>query len=832
MSRDPACKLCPLHKGAANRCVWGEGPSDAEVMVIGEAPGRTEDERNRPFIGQSGQLIRSELAKAGITDYYITNVVKCRPPDNRTPTSEEIKTCLQYLNQEVSSVGPKYIIALGAPAAKAVLRKSKITQDHGKLVPKGNAIGMPVYHPAYVLRNMGRFLPAMRNDLKRLRRAMDGELEEDVDVKWKVVTAKTLKWFLKEFKEAEDFSFDVETSSLNWFDPEQTIRCLGVGLPKRSWVIPLDMPTSPYEGALWKAKPLIKLLAQLARGKTATGQNAKFDNHWLNVKFGVQFYLDFDVMLAHHLIDENQAHDLEYLARIELDAPEYDIPTAEKKGGKLHTEDGRQRFFEYNCKDTWYTLRLYWKFRKHLKDERNLWRLFYRLVMPAARALQEIEEVGLTLDLEKYAQVEKDVKRQLAEQLEKLQQRAEEYGGRINWNAPGQVAKLLYDRIGIECKVFTDKGNPSTGEEALLEIKGSHEVADELIKYRELERFVSTYLDGWKEFTVDGQLYLSYKLHGTVTGRYSSRLHSVPRDGTIRNLVIAPPGWKFAQADLSQAELRIAAELSGDLELANCFRPGGVDVHWRTMLHTVGTGASGEYHKLAIETAKKFLKNTGLHLKLSESLEVLLKFGHEAAIALDKAWKEARKRGKSINFGFVYGMYEKKFIETCKLKYGYEPTFEEASAFRQAYFELYPGIIRWHERQKKLVRLDGYVTNMFGRVRRLPEIFSSDKGKRMEAERQSINSPVQGVIGDWKAAAMVEIHETIDRDKLKIVGEHHDALLMIVRDGCEDEVLPKVRKIMRKPALLETFKVKMRVPMESEIEVGPWGAGVKYEEAA
>jgi uracil-DNA glycosylase family 4 len=829
MPRNPDCKLCPLHKGARNPCVWGEGEVGAEVMVIGEAPGRQEDERVRPFIGSSGQLIRKELCSAGFNDVYITNVVKCRPPDNRTPSAAEAKICRAYLDEEIRRVRPKYIIALGALASKTVLKKAKITQAHGQVVDMPGFTGMPVYHPAYALRDMSK-LPAIKNDLARFKRYIDGTLEDE-EVKWEVVTARTLKWFIREFREAKEFSFDVETSSLNWFDANQTIRCLGIGLPNRSWIIPLDMPTSPYEDDLARATPLIKLLVKLSRDKKSCGQNAKFDNHWLRVKFGVGFYLHFDVMLAHHILDENQAHDLEYMARIVLDAPEYDIPLSEKKGGKLHTEDGRRRYFEYNAKDTWYTLRLFRKFRRQLRDEDGLWRLFYSLVMPAARALTDIEEVGLTLDLEKYAEVEKEVKKQLKAQLAKLQELAQEYGGWINWNSPPQVAKLLYDRIGIECKVFTKKGAKSTGEGALLEIKGTHPVADELIKYRELERFVSTYLDGWKEFTVNAQLYLSYKLHGTVTGRYSSRLHSVPRDGTIRNLVIAPPGWEFAQADLSQAELRIAAELSRDLELSNCFRPGGVDVHWRTMLHTVGTGASGEYHKLALKTAKAVAESDGFS-SLSDALGILLLAGHETCIAIDKAWKEARKRGKSINFGFVYGMYPKKFIETCKLKYGYEPTFEEAQAFRQTYFELYPGILKWHERQKKLVAIDGLVRNMFGRVRRLPGIFSSDKMLRMEAERQAINSPVQGVIGDWKAAALVEIHETIDRRKLKIVGEHHDALLMIVKKGCEDEVLPKVRKIMRRPKLLETFKVKMTVPMESEIEIGPWGAGKKYEDPA
>jgi uracil-DNA glycosylase family 4 len=829
MPQDSGCTKCPLHAGARNPCVWGEGPKHAKVMVIGEAPGRQEDERARPFIGQSGQLIRTELGRAGIDDVYITNVVKCRPPDNRTPTAGEAKICKAYLDEEIRRVAPEFVVTLGALASKTVLKKSKITQAHGQLVAMPTYTGMPVFHPAYALRDISK-LPAIKNDLARLKREIDGTQTEQT-VEWAKLTRKNFFQFWTEFEEADEFSFDVETSSLNWFDPNQKIRLLGIGLPKRSWVIPLDMPNSVYYGRPKAQRRLVRLLVALAEGKTAIAWNGKFDNHWLFAKYGMRFHLDFDGMLAHHLIDENQAHDLEYVARIELDVPEYDIPLKEKKGAYLHLADGRRRYFEYNAKDTAYTLRLYHKLRNRLSfgAETKLRRLYYRLVMPAARALQEIEEEGLTLRQELYAKVLAETIVQRDAELEKLQVMAEGYGSRINWNSPKQVAALLYDRVGIKCTVKTKTGAQSTGEEALLEIKGKHPVADQLIRFRELEKFLGTYLIGWQEFTVDGKLYLSYKLHGTVTGRYSSRLHQVPRDGTIRNLVDAPEGWEFAQADLSQAELRIAAELSGDMELVNCFQPGGTDVHWRTMLHTVGTGASGEYYDLAIRSAEK-LQGVRGKLSLTEALEILLKFGHEAAIALDKTWKEARKRGKSINFGFVFGMYEKKFIETCKLKYGYEPTFEEAQAFRQAYFELYPGIVRWHEKQKNIVGLDGYVTNLFGRVRRLPGVFSSDKGLRMEAERQAINSPVQGAIGDWKAAALVEIHETIPRDKLRIVAEVHDALLMIVRKGCRDEVLPRVRAILRQPELLKAFKIKMSVPMDSEIEIGPWGAGTKYED--
>jgi DNA polymerase-1 len=207
----------------------------------------------------------------------------------------------------------------------------------------------------------------------------------------------------------------------------------------------------------------------------------------------------------------------------------------------------------------------------------------------------------------------------------------------------------------------------------------------------------------------------------------------------------------------------------------------------------------------------------------------MLKAGHEACISIDKRWKEGRKKAKAINFGFLFGMYEKKFIETCKLKYGFEPTFEEAKRFRAAYFALYRGLTPWHRNQKNLVHLNGYARNLAGRMRRLPGIHSSDKMLRMECERQAINSPVQGFIGDYKAMCLVEIHETLPRDRLRIVGEHHDAILMIVRNDSIDEMCPKIERIMKHPRLLDTFKIELTVPMEAELELGPWGAGKPWK---
>jgi DNA polymerase I-like protein with 3'-5' exonuclease and polymerase domains len=114
----------------------------------------------------------------------------------------------------------------------------------------------------------------------------------------------------------------------------------------------------------------------------------------------------------------------------------------------------------------------------------------------------------------------------------------------------------------------------------------------------------------------------------------------------------------------------------------------------------------------------------------------------------------------------------------------------------------------------------------------LPAIQAKDKYIRMEAERQAVNSPVQGLIGDWKAMVIVEIHQTFKRNQVRLVGEHHDAVLTIVRNDAIDECVPKMLQIAENPKLLKTFKIKLTVPMEGEAELGPWGKGVKYDVAA
>ena len=811
----------------------GDGPSDPEdvqVVVIGEAPGRNEDRRGVPFVGDSGKILRGELQKHRLLPKtYITNVVKCRPPDNRTPTAKEIKACKPYLEEELERLKPDYVVTAGVPATKVMFRgKAQINKFHGEVIPpndKAPWTGMPIFHPAYTMRDPSK-LPGLKADITRLARLMKEGLRNDT-VEWNVVRKGNLRQFIAEFEAADEFAYDCESSGLFSFDPNGYVTAIAIALPNRTWVIPgfMHPDYQQYSHSPWvhgnALKYLMQLLFYIAKrdGKKTYAQNGKFDNKWMRNQFGGSFRLTFDIMLAHHLMDENVAHDLTAMCREFLDEPEYDIPLAEKQGKSKKP----MRNYKYCAQDATYTLRLGHLFEEWLENEPPLKRLFYKLTMPGSRAMEDAEMEGLTIDPAARKEVGLDL---LSEKLTLLNELNELLGWEINWNSPQQVAEALYTDLGLPCKIFTDKKAPSTSEAALLHLKGKDPVVDKLLEYRTAAKLYDTYVKGWEQYRIGNQYFFDYKIHGTVTGRYSSPLHPIPRDGKIRNLVTAPEGWTFVAMDVATAEMRIAAHLSKDPVLTELFKEGG-DVHWRTMVETLAVGTSGEFADKVRPTARE-LVGTGEDLRYAQALDEVLAAGPKACTKIDPDWYEGRTRAKAVNFGFIYGMHEHKFIEQAEKDYGWKPTMQEAKSSRRAYFSLYSQLEPWHSKTKKLARTRGFVRCLTGRIRRLPGIQAKDKFVRAENERQAINSGVQGFIGDYKAMILIEIHQTFPRDKLRLVGEHHDAVLSIVKNEYIDECVPVMLQIAERPRLMDTFKINLSVPMEGEAELGPWGKGEKY----
>jgi len=198
--------------------------------------------------------------------------------------------------------------------------------------------------------------------------------------------------------------------------------------------------------------------------------------------------------------------------------------------------------------------------------------------------------------------------------------------------------------------------------------------------------------------------------------------------------------------------------------------------------------------------------------------------------------KEERKKAKSVNFGFLYGMYPRKFQNYAFENYELEVTLAEAELARQQYFEMYPDLERWHDRQRRIAHNYHRVVSPLGRIRHLPDILSSDNGVRMEAERQAINSPVQATASDLMLFSMVKLHKLLDPREAYMVGTLHDAIFFQVKDEVIDKWLPVIKNTMENLPLKRTFGFEPSIPIVADVEYAQhWtgtpdasGLGIEY----
>jgi len=790
---DPKCKRCGLHESAQAVCLMGRGPSPAKVMLVGEAPGLREDDVGKPFQGASGKLLEKMISSAqekykrkiGRGKIYITNICKCRPPGNRTPKASEIKACKPFLEKEINEVKPKYVLLLGATALKGVLGKGKITEIHGQAIKKDGRWFMPTFHPSAALRDPKKADP-IQSDIHEFFRMIKEGPRKYPPLNWvEVKNIDDLNECLEDIRSSEVISFDLETTGISRFEEESRVNIFAVATSNdNQWVISF-MDKFKKEKV---QQDIVELIVEASKGKKVIAHNGKFDNLWLRHKYGIRMPLTFDTMLAAHLLDENSPNGLKYLARMHFKAPSYDIDSKTKRGIFTAKHRGlRSKLLKYASMDVYYTLRLYYLFREKIKQDKYLLRLFKNLTMPISHVFEDVEEEGVYVDLKRM----KEVGKQIEEGMEKEVKNLQKYINKeVNWNSPQQIAKVLFEdwKLGLEKK--TPTGNFSTDESVLKDLEGQHPGIKYLLRYKKLFKQYSAFIKGWYKKMVGDRMYPSFKLHGTVTGRPSCaepNLQQTPRDSIIRSLVGAPPGWDLVSADYSQIELRIAAMLSGEKTMKWSFQTG-IDIHTKTA---------------------------------SEIMSILPK----------DVTKEMRKRAKAVNFGFIYGMGAQGFQKYAKDKFEVEMSLSESKKYRRRYFELYSGLPSWHRRCKRVVKAYGQIRSLSGRLRRLPEIYSGDEGLRAQAERQAINTPVQGFAAELNLMGLLGISRRFSRDIVRPIGTVHDCILMLVKKGYLNKVLPEVKKIMESPPLLKKFKINITVPIEVEIEVGNWGVGKEWKKA-
>jgi len=803
--RNPGCKLCPLHESAEHVCLMGSGPRKAKVMVIGEAPGFREDEEAKPFVGRSGKLLTSVLDQVGLPrdEVYVTNVAKCRPPDNRQPKRGEIKLCVEeYLTQEFEAVKPKFVLLLGNAPLQGVIGKSGITKHNGTVWKVEVADGhwarvFATVHPAAVLRNP-RFTQVFAADITRF-----GNLVHNRDVTPKtdvrlVTKRRHLAWLRDELMAASEISWDVETDSKqqegyvrtagqDWHGDDSWICSIAFSWEEGSAAaVPLQHPKTPWRDPTAVLEFLREALERPRSECRYTAHNGKYDAKWARSK-GVMIRQDFDTMLAAHMVDENQLKGLKPLSKVELGAAAYGVG----EDIKHPSQAPLKKLLIYNGKDTDYTLRLKPLLKARLKEEPRSAAVFAKLMMPASNAFADIERTGVWVDPdrweERYIQAQEN-----RDRVHKYINQFWPEDEPININAPQQVGRLLFDYLKLPIIETTATGANSTKESVLLRLEDQHKVARAIMIWRKWAKYVNTYLGPWKYEWMDsrGRIHSSYKLFGTVTGRLSGEggIQQVPRDPFMRSIIGAPPGWQFVQGDFSQVELRIAFWQADEKRGLRHYLKGE-DVHMIRALRMTG--------------------------KVDPS----------------KVTKEERKRAKPVSFGYVYGMGFRKFVSYAFDNYGIKITEKEAERDRNQFFEDYPALLTWHKRQRGLARRYGRVVSPIGRTRHLPDILSDEESVRQEAERQAINSPVQSFASDLMLMALVRLHRILPYDQARIVGTVHDSILFEVKDEYVDKWVPVIKQVMEDMEYVKKlFGTDVTVPIVADLEVGThWGEGEPWQ---
>lgn len=783
--RDPHCKLCPLHKEAQTVCLIGDGPVPADVMVIGEAPGFREDEVSRPFSGKSGRLLDETFDKFGLdrSEMFISNVNKCRPPENRTPNKTEQKACRPFLDAEIEHVKPKYILTLGN-AALSVIRKSGIMKHRGEVAPFGDAQVFSTVHPAAVLRNP-RYAQLFESDIAAFARLVRGQAPPPAPRTYLVMDKNALAKACQAILRADAVAYDFETSGFDE-NTEQVATIAFAVKPDLVFVVPIHHPENPWSNPDKVLRAIGKALVSTKAKKIA--HNAKFDDKWFLVK-GIPVYADFDTMIAAHLINENWFKSLKVLSTMLLGVDAWaDVDL--NNGGAMR--ESLKKLARYNGKDAAYTLQLYYLFRDMLKkpgNERTL-RLFTKLLMPASRALTDIERKGIWIDRQRLAETRIAVQEEIEKANDNL---VHLVGYQANWNSPQQLARILFEELKLPVIELTGTGAASTKESVLLRLRDKNPIAQAILDYRAAFKD-GGFLDTWlSRLDDEDRIKPNFKLTGTVTGRLSSgkqegekargfNIQQVPREGRLRGVFGAPPGWRFIEADFSQVELRVAAHYSQDPTMMRLFNQDE-DIHMQ----------------MAIQLTNK----------------------PPSAIT-----KEERKRAKSVNFGYLFGMGFKKYVDYAFDSYGVIVTMDEAKESRQRFFRTFSALPAWHERQRRLARSYGRVQSAIGRVRHLPDIYSDDDAVKAEAERQAINSPVQSLASDMMLLALILLHAMMPPTEAFIVGTVHDSLLIQVREDVVDKWVKVIHETMEHLPLKQKFGVMLTVPIKVDVKVGPhWGEG-------
>ena len=525
---------------------------------------------------------------------------------------------------------------------------------------------------------------------------------------------------IEELPPYDTIALDTETTGL-----ERDAKLLGVsfcGEEKKAFWLPADniVPNA--------------MEATLA-GKQLVMHNAKFDLQVLK-RNDIDLYGNqiFDTMIAHQLLDENDRHGLKHLAKTILGA-EVKMEQNPMIESPLLSIDSSE-LVEYACADADYTFQLYKLFDKQLKQE-NISRLFTTVEMPLVKIVAQMEDWGILLDTEKIVALAVQLQEESKAKLNEIFSLA---GKPFDINSPTQLSALLYDKLGLESVKKTPKGAKSTDVESLEAIKDAHPIVAKILRYREIDKLLSTYLEKLP-LLVDkttGRIHCQLHQNGTVTGRFSCsepNLQNIPRGDIIRSAFIPSEGHVFIDADFSQIELRCIAHYTQDENMLSAYH-NDADLHKKTIADMLGK-------------------------------------------TIEEVTDDERFIAKSINFGLAYGMGAKGLSK----RLGVEK--EEAQDLMDKYFGVYSKVKGYIHQHQTEVQQRGYVVNMFGRRRRMVH----------RDYHKAFNALIQSTATDICKIQMVRLAEQLP-ETVKMVLQVHDELLFEVPKEEASSVLEQIVEIM------------------------------------
>lgn len=654
-----------------------------------------------------------------------------------------------------------------------------------------------------------------------------------METKYKIITNKQeLKKLIQCCKQTGYASVDFETNAEPIYNKSFKPTILSVTFqPGFGCSIPLDhFETKKYTSSGWNWKKMLRKFGEEIIENpevVKVAWNYKFDDQIFQ-KYNIYYRgVCLDGMLAKYLLNEEKPNDLKSMVRRYL--PEYGDYEKQDKFDKIPWDKKEMEpLCHYGCQDTDYTLRLMLFFEKKLIDL-GLYNTYRNLIMTASRVLTSVEKNGLYVDrafnqelLDSYlpkieaakeaiynlpkvkkftklynqSKIEKYIAK-LEEEIENLDSRVDkrkiqsreqkianiragvfttkkelELIRPVSLGSSVDLPQLMYSEEGFNFEVIkkNDSGKPSTDEETLTNLRLTVKkpdspkavFLDSLLELRGLEKMYKTYIEGWHEKTQDDdRLHGRFLIHGTTSGRLSSaepNAQQIPKtsvDPNIKKQLVAPKGTLYIASDFSQAELRIMAHLSGDETYLNAFN-------------------SGQDPHLAIAATK-------YHVPYEEALKIYEDENHPD----HKIWKVRRKQAKQIAFGLIYGIGAKLLaVKLSDPKSGIIVTPEEAQKEMDIFFGQHPKLKTFLKKQEKFLRKNGYLVSLFGRKRRLPQIYSSDRGEEAYALRLALNFPCQSAASDMCLFGSILLYYLMRQGKLpptKSVCLVHDANYQITK---------------------------------------------------